>query len=233
MPQDPRPSPPGDDRNLVVVDEDFAHADAEDRLWLFWERHRNRVVGAVTAVVVGLIAFFAWTEWEAARREAVRAEYAALADDAARRAFALAHPGNPLAVAALLEVADREHAAGKGSSKAYAEAAAADPGKSRAGQALRWRARLYEGLLALDENAVESGRVRLAEVAEAAEAPEALRGPAFLALARAALAAKDVEGARAWLDKMDRLLGPNHPWRDEQRRLIGAEPALRAGGAGS
>ena len=36
--------PSDDDRNLVVVDEDFANADAEDRLWLFWERNKNLIV---------------------------------------------------------------------------------------------------------------------------------------------------------------------------------------------
>ncbi len=230
MSQDRNPSPKGDDRNLVVVDEDFAQADAEDRLWLFWERHRSTIVGSVTAVIVGLVAWFAYRAWDDARQEAVREAYAALTDDAGRRAFAAAHAGSPLATAALLTIADDLKSKGKGTSQAYAEAAATDPGPSRAGQALVWRARLYAGLLALDEGATADGLARLAEVADAAEAPDALRGPAFLALARAALAAKDTARAREWLDKMDRLLGPNHPWRDEQRRLIANEPALRPGG---
>ena len=227
MSQDRNPSPKGDDRNLVVVDEDFAQADAEDRLWLFWERHRSKIVGSVVAVVAGLVAFFAYVAWETARREAVGEAYAALADDDARRAFARGHAGNPLATAALLTIADELLAKGKGSSKAYAEAAASDPGPSRAGQALLWRARLHAGLLALDEGATADGLARLAEVAESDAAPDALRGPAFLALARAALATKDAAKAREWLDKMDRLLRPDHPWREEQRRLIAAEPALR------
>jgi hypothetical protein len=74
---------------------------------------------------------------------------------------------------------------------------------------------------------------QLAAVAESTEAPEALRGPAFLALARGSLAAKDTGGARNWLDKMDRLLGPEHPWREEQRRLIATEPALRPSAQGT
>lgn len=230
MSQDRNPSPKGDDRNLVVVDEDFAQADAEDRLWLFWERHRSTIVGSVTAVIIGLVAWFAYRAWDDSRQEAVREAYAALTDDAGRRAFAAEHAGSPLATAALLTIADDLQSKGKGTSKAYAEAAAADPGPSRAGQALAWRARLYAGLLALDEGATADGLARLAEVADASEAPDALRGPAFLALARAAIAAKDPAKAREWLDKMDRLLGPDHPWRDEQRRLIATEPALRPGG---
>lgn len=232
MSDNKRPSSPqGDDRNLVVVDEDFAHADAEDRLWLLWERHQSAIVGTVAAVLAGLLAWFAYRAWEDARLEGIRGAYAALADDDARRAFAAAHAGHPLATAALLTIADDLQAKGRPAAKAYAEAAASDPGASRAGQALLWRARLYAGLLAIDEGAAADGLARLAEVAEADAAPDALRGPAFLALARAALAAKDVAKAREWLDKMDRLLGPDHPWREEQRRLIGGEPALRPGGA--
>jgi len=230
MPKDSNPLSPGDDRNLVVVDEDFAHADSEDRLWLFWQRYRNQVIGTVTAFILGLIAWFAYLAWDESVREDVRMKFEALADDDQRRAFAASHPGHPLAIAALLDIADREQAEGKGQVASYAAAAAIDPGSSRAAQALRWRARLYEGLLALEakESTVrENGKVRLAELAEASEAPEALRGSAFLALTRAALAAQDTAGARSWLDKMDRLLGPNHPWRDEQRRLISSEPSLR------
>lgn len=231
MPKDPRPLSPGDDRNLVIVDEDFVHADTEDRLWLFWQRYRNQVVGTITAIIVGLIAWLAYLAWDESVKEEVRANYAALTDDEQRRNFAALHAGHPLAIAALLEIADREQAEGKGQVASYAAAAAVDPGSSRAAQALRWRAQLYEGLLALEDQAPserEKGKSRLAEVAESAEAPEALRGSAFLALARAALAANDATAARSWLDKMDRLLGPNHPWRDEQRRLISSEPGLRS-----
>lgn len=227
MAQDRKPSPQGDDRNLVVVDEDFAHADAEDRMWLFWERHRERIIGTFAAVILGLLAWFAFAAWDEGRREDIRQAYAAAREDEpALRAFAAAHPGHPLATAALLRLADKSHREGKGSVAAYDAAAANDPGSDRAAQALRWRARLYAGLLALDQGDKGAG-ARLSAVAEATEAPEALRGPAFLALARASLAAKDPSGARSWLDKMDRLLGPNHPWREEQRRLIATEPALR------
>ena len=100
-------------------------------------------------------------------------------------------------------------------------------GSSPAVQAIGWRARLYAGLLAQDAGAADATS-RLARVADATAAPDALRGPAMLALARGALAKSDTAGARGWLDKMDRQLGPNHPWRDEQRQLIGSEPSLRS-----
>jgi hypothetical protein len=233
MSQDRTPKPKDDDRNLVVVDEDFAQADTEDRMWLFWERHRDRIVGIFTSVVVGLIAWFAFAAWNDSRREGIREAFAAAeGDEAALRAFAAGNPGHPLSTAAWLQIADRLQAEGKGTVEAYAAAAQSDPGEGRAGQALLWRARLYAGLIALDQGAADAV-TQLAAVAESTEAPEALRGPAFLALARGSLAAKDTGGARTWLDKMDRLLGPEHPWREEQRRLIATEPALRPSAQGT
>jgi len=229
MPEDSRQKPPaGDDRNLVIVDEDFAQADSEDRLWLFWERNQERLVGGTVAVVVGLIAWFAVQSWIESEAEGLRTKYAEVKDDAGRAAFAAAHPGETLAAVALLEVADNLKTAGKPAVAAYdaAAAAAEKAGSAPAVRAIGWRARLYAGLLAQDAGAADAA-TRLAQVADATGAPDALRGPAMLALARGALGKSDVAGARAWLDKMDRQLGPNHPWREEQRQLIVSEPSLR------
>jgi len=229
MPDDSRQKPPaGDDRNLVIVDEDFAQADSEDRLWLFWERNRERLVGGTVAVVIGLIAWFAVQAWIEGRAESLRGAYAEVKDDAGRAAFAAEHPGETLAAVALLEVADNLKTAGKPAVAAYdaAAAAAEAAGSNPAVKAIGWRARLYAGLLAQDAGSADAA-ARLAAVADATAAPDALRGPAMLALARGALAKSDTASARGWLDKMDRQLGPNHPWREEQRQLIASEPSLR------
>ena len=98
--------PSDDDRNLVVVDEDFANADAEDRLWLFWERNKNLIVRGTTVVVLAIIGAIGFHFWQESKREDLGLAYVACQDEAARRAFAAAHPGEPLAAVALLEVAD-------------------------------------------------------------------------------------------------------------------------------
>lgn len=233
MSEESRQKPPGgDDRNLVIVDEDFAQADSEDRLWLFWERNQERIVGGTVAVVIGLIGWFAFLSWSDSRAESLRAEYAAVSDDAGRLAFASAHPGETLAAVALLEVADSLKSAAKPAVAAYdAAASAADAaGDTPALRTLGWRAKLYAGLLAQEAGATDAS-TRLATVAENAGAPDAIRGQAMLALARGAIAKADSAGARSWLDKMDRQLGPNHPWREEQRQLIASEPSLRPSAA--
>ncbi|MFZ9202128.1 MAG: hypothetical protein ACO23N_06850 [Opitutales bacterium] len=233
MSEESRKKPPrGDDRNLVIVDEDFAHADSEDRLWLFWERNQERLVGGTIAIVVGLIGWFAFQSWSESRAEGLRAEYAAVSDDAGRLAFAAAHPGETLAAVALLEVADSLKSAGKPAVAAYdaAATAAAAAGDTPALRTIGFRAKLYAGLLTQDTGSADASG-RLAAVAENAGAPDAIRGQAMLALARGAIAKADSTTARAWLDKMDRQLGPNHPWREEQRQLIASEPSLRPSAA--
>lgn len=233
MSEESRQKPPrGDDRNLVIVDEDFAQADSEDRLWLFWERNRDRLVGGTVAIVVGLIAWFAFLSWSESRAEALRAEYATVKDDAGRTAFAASHQGETLAAVALLEVADSLKSAGKPAVAAYdaAAVAAEAAGNTPVLRTIGWRARLYAGLLAQEAGAADA-TTRLTAVAETSAAPDALRGQAMLALTRGALAKSDLTGARAWLDKMDRQLGPNHPWREEQRQLIVSEPSLRPSAA--
>ena len=126
MPEDrsSKQPPAGDDRNLVVVDEDFVNADAEDRLWLFWERNQGVIVKATVAVVVGILGYLAFFFWNESQREALGEEFTACQDEAARRAFAGRHAGEPLAAVALTDVADDLKRAGKfaDAAKAYDEA---------------------------------------------------------------------------------------------------------------
>ena len=77
MPEDSsnKQPPAGDDRNLVVVDEDFVNADTEDRLWLFWERNKGIIVKGTFGVVVGILAFLAYFFWNESRREALGEEF--------------------------------------------------------------------------------------------------------------------------------------------------------------
>jgi hypothetical protein len=68
----PKQTPIDDDRNLVVVDDDFVNADAEDRLWLFWERNKTIIVRSITSIVVGVIAFLAFYFWKESQKQAFR-----------------------------------------------------------------------------------------------------------------------------------------------------------------
>jgi len=233
MPEDRsnKQPPAGDDRNLVVVDEDFVNADAEDRLWLFWERNQGVIVKATVGIVTGILAFLAYFFWNESRREALGAEFTACQDEAARRAFAGRHPGEALAVVALTDVADDLKKAGKfaDAAKAYDEAnrLAGLAGKAPAVAALGTRARLYAGLCRLEAGEAGADKA-VAAVADDANAPETLRGFAMLTLANLAVAKGDSAEAAKWLNAMDKKLRAGHVWKADKESLVQSEPSLIA-----
>jgi len=233
MPEDrsSKQPPAGDDRNLVVVDEDFVNADAEDRLWLFWERNQGAIVKTTVAVVVGVLGYLAFFFWNESRREALGEEFTACQDEAARRAFAARHPGEPLSAVALTDVADDLKRVGKfaDAAEAYDEARrlAGLAGNAPEVSALATRARLYAALCRLetgDAGATEA----LAVVANDVAAAETLRGFAMLTLANVAVAKGDTAEASKWLNAMDKKLRANHVWKADKEMLVRSEPSLVA-----
>lgn len=233
MPEDRsnKQPPAGDDRNLVVVDEDFVNADTEDRLWLFWERNKDLIVKGTVGLVVGILAFLAYFFWNESRREALGEAFTACQDEAARRAFAAAHPGEALAAVAMTDVADDLKKAGKfaEAAKAYDEAGrlAGLAGKSPAIAALGTRARLYSALCGLETGAPGADKA-IAAVADDVNAPETLRGFAMLTLANVAVAKGDSAEATKWLNAMDKKLRAAHVWKSDKEALVQSEPSLIA-----
>jgi hypothetical protein len=231
MPEDRsnKQPPAGDDRNLVVVDEDFVNADTEDRLWLFWERNKDVIIKGTVGIVVGILAFLAYFFWNESRRVALGEEFTACQDEAARRAFAQSHKGEPLAAVAMTDVADDLKKAGKltDAAKAYDEAGrlAAAAGKTPAITALGTRTRLYAALCR--QEAGEAGAAKeIAAVADDANAPETLRGFAMLTLANLAVAKGDTAEATKWLNAMDKKLRAAHVWKSDKDALVQSEPSL-------
>jgi hypothetical protein len=233
MPEDRsnKQPPAGDDRNLVVVDEDFVNADTEDRLWLFWERNKDLIIKGTVGIVVGILAFLAYFFWNESRREALGEEFTACQDEAARRAFAGRHPGEPLAAVALTDVADDLKKAGKfaEAAKAYDEAdrLAGLAGQAPAIAALGTRARLYSALCRLEAGEAGADKA-IAAVADDVKAPETLRGFAMLTLANLAVAKGDTAEATKWLNAMDKKLRAGHVWKSDKEALVQSEPSLIA-----
>jgi len=230
MPEDRSKQPPaGDDRNFVVVDEDFVNADTEDRLWLFWERNKTVIIRTSVVICVAVLGSLAYYFWKESAREELGREYVACQDEAARRAFAAQHPGEPLAAVALLEVADDLKQAGKlaDAAKAYeaADKTATQAGDLPAVKALRGRARLYAALTRqeLGEAGADSA---LAAVADDPLIPETLRGYAMLTLANLAVTKGDTATATKWLNTMDKRLRAGHIWQTDKNWLVRSEPSL-------
>jgi hypothetical protein len=219
--------PSDDDRNLVVVDEDFANADAEDRLWLFWERNKNLIVRGTTVVVLAIIGAIGFHFWQESKREDLGLAYVVCQDEAARRAFAAAHPGEPLAAVALLEVADDLRRANKleEAAKTYEAAGKSVVGDAKAIKAIATRARLYAALTRHELGQPEAIAAIVA-VAEDNAAPDTLRGYAMYVLANLALTKGDSADAAKWVNLMDKRLKPNHVWASDKAWLVRSEPSL-------
>lgn len=226
----------GDDRNLVLVDDDFQDADFEDKVWLFWRRHGKKTVAA--AVVVFLAAFSAiiYTQGKKMHVAALQNDYAALKTADERRAFAAAHTGDAMAGTIFYALGNEGFAEGKFVEAAadYAAAAAVFAEKSEPEFALpRDRAKFSEAV-ALDKSGKkDDARERLVELASSLRTDETVRGQAMYNLAVLALSAGDVAVARKWLDEMDRALSPQNMWHSEKSNLIRLEPSLSAAPAES
>ena len=86
----------GDDRNLVLVDDDFQDADFEDKVWLFWRRHGKKTVAIAALVFFAALAVIVYTQLKQMHVYALQNEYAALSTADERRAFAREHLADPM-----------------------------------------------------------------------------------------------------------------------------------------
>lgn len=120
IPATPSPTPSGDDRNLVRVDETYVAPGFEDRLRIFWEKNSKTVMTVCVVVLVAIIAKGGWELLQAQKEKGIAADYAAAGNDSAKlKSFASSHEGHALAGASYLRLADEAYAAGK-----FADAAA-------------------------------------------------------------------------------------------------------------
>ncbi len=120
------PSPAGDDRNLVPVDETYIAPSLEDRLAIFWAKNSKTVIAVFVIVVLAVLAKGGYDIFNAQREKAVAADYAAAVTDAQLKTFIADHAAHPLAGIAELRLADDAYAAGKyaDAQSGYAQAAA-------------------------------------------------------------------------------------------------------------
>jgi hypothetical protein len=107
------PKPAGDDRNLVAVDENYVAPSFEDKLHTFWAKNSTAVLVLCVAVLLGIVAKYGWDEVQKNRDNEIRADFAAASTSEKLKAFALNHPGHPLAGVAQLQLADEAYTAGK------------------------------------------------------------------------------------------------------------------------
>ncbi|MDR3229410.1 MAG: hypothetical protein LBT53_08380 [Puniceicoccales bacterium] len=224
--KDPRK---GDDRNLVVVDQDFGQPDLDDRIFLFWTRHKVAILASCFLAVAGTASWIAWAAAQDFRLAAFQNEYKAVADKPADKlAFAAANKGKPLAGIAALEAADALFADKKfaDADKAYAAARENFNVADKALAALAARAHIGTAFAKIEAANPAAAAATLAEIAEIRAYPAALRGRALYTLALLALEKKDFATTRKWLDRIDRDVATESVWVAQKRNLVTSVPEL-------
>ena len=108
----------GDDRNLVLVDDDFQDADFEDKVWLFWRRHGKKTIAIATLIFFAALAVIVYTQAKKMHVVSLQNDYAALKTDDERRAFARENTADPMAGTIFFALGNNLFREGK-----YAEAA--------------------------------------------------------------------------------------------------------------
>lgn len=220
----------GDDRNLVLVDEDFQDADFEDHVWLFWQRHGRQTIAVATLVFVAIIAAIVFVEVKKMRLSSLQIDFSAAETIEQKLAFAAANENRPLAGAAYFAVGTEYSEAEK-----FAEAADAF-GKAAAVfddfddfAAMRDRALVAQAASTARTGTPESlaaAQELLKKIAASPNSDPLYRGQAMYELATIALSADDFATARLWLNEMDRSLEPANFWQERKRSLLILEPAL-------
>lgn len=221
----------GDDRNLVLVDDDFQDADFEDKVWLFWRRHGKKTIAVAALVFFVALAAIVYTQTKKMHVIALQSDYAALKTDDERRAFAKENITDPMAGTIFYALANTLFGEGKFAEAAadYNTAAAVFSGLTGAEYVLpRDRAKFAEAVSLRKLGKEDEATALLTTLAGTLETDETVRGQAMYNLAVNALAKNDLDTARNWLDEMDRALSAQNMWHAQKQNLLRMDPRLLA-----
>jgi len=213
-------APQGDDRNLVVVDEDFSEAEFEDRMWLYWQRNKAFIVGTVVACFAVVIGVQGFRHFQSEGRKAMQDSYLAADSTEAKAAFGQENAGNPLGGLALLQAADAIYAEEDYAAAAEQYLAAA---KAFEEPIFKYRAQLGAAMATLKAGDQEAGASQLAALSGETSAPEAVRAEAAYHLAALDIASGSFETAYETLSSIE-----TRGWQQMAEQLIAEVPELRA-----
>jgi len=210
------PSPAGDDRNLVKVDENYVAPSFEERVHRFWQKNSKVVTALLVVILLAIAAKGGWEYLQAQREREIGQAYAAATTPAQVKAFASANPQHPLAGVAHLRTADDAYGEGRFAEAATAYEQAASTLKD---SAFASRARLGLAIIKL-QTGTSDNQAALKAFASDAKEVKAYRAEALYHLATLAASAKNATDVNAFSDQLMQL-DPASPWT--QRSL-----ALRA-----
>lgn len=221
----------GDDRNLVLVDDDFQDADFEDKVWLFWRRHGKKTIAIAVLVFLSVLSVIIYTQAKKMHVVALQNEYTTLKTADERRAFAQENLADPIAGTVFYQLGNELFRAGKFVEAAadYRTAASVYEGFRNPDFTMpRDRAKFAEAVALEKAGQSEASQALLTALAGTLESDETIRGQAMYNLAVSALSRGDLDTARNWLNEMDRALSAQNMWHAEKANLLRMEPKLAA-----
>lgn len=214
----------GDDRNLVLTDDDFTGGDFEERMKLFWQRNQVLIIAVVVLAFVGAIGYQLVNQYRLSYEAKVQDAYRSANNQAALLAFAEAYPRNALAAIALLEVADEHYQSSDYAAAAslYGQvatllAARQDP--------LTGRARVGQGIALLRGGEINAGQAALQTSLADTTLADPYRAEAAYHLAILSLKQGNPQAARDFLQEGAGL--PNAgSWGQRAVLLVQTNPQL-------
>lgn len=218
------PTPKGDDRNLVAVDENYIAPSFEDRLRTFWEKNSTAVTVVLAAVLLGIVAKGGWDYLAAQRENDIQASFPSTENPAALNGFISAHPGHVLSGVALIRLADAAYAASKYTDAIgqYEQAIVV----LKTGP-LASRARLGLAMTKLQAGRTADGVAALKTFANDANEVKAFRAEAAYHLASHAAASGSTTDLQAYSDLVNQI-DATSPWARHTTELRAAAPMADA-----
>ena len=216
------PTPAGDDRKFVAVDDTYIAPSFEEQLQAFWKRNSTVVIGVCVVILLGIVAKGGWDYVAGQKEEGVKQEYAAAtATPEKLKAFAAAHPGHVLAGVAQLTLADQAYAAGKPAEALAGYEAAVAALKSGPFAA---RAQLGLAIVKLQSGKVAEGETALKAIAADMAQLKGLRAEASYQLASLALEAGKPDDVKKFTDQLMQI-DPASSWAQRAMMLRAKLPA--------
>lgn len=215
------PTPAGDDRNLVAVDEAVLAPSFEEQLHGFWTKNGKIVIGLCVVIFIGIIAKGAWEYIEAQKEKGIQEEYASATTPEKLKAFVSAHPGHMLSGVTQVRLADEAYAAGK-----TAEALAGyESAKStlKTGP-LAARAQLGFAMAKIQAGKTSEGETALKALAGDATQLKGVRAEAYYQLASLASESSKADDVKKFTDQLMQL-DPSSPWMQRAMMLRAKLPA--------
>jgi hypothetical protein len=210
------PTPAGDDRNLIAVDENCIAPSFEDRLHAFWEKNKKTVTAVLLVILLIVAGKGVWEYFAAAKEREIGQDYAAATTPAQLKSFIADNPQHPLAGVALLRAADDAYAAGKFADAIGSYDQAATVLKTGP---LASRARLGSAMAKLQSGQTAQGEAALKAFAADANEITAYRAEASYHLASHAAANGNSADVKTYSDQLMKL-DPASPWTQRALALL-------------